>query len=60
MFDTQVPEVHFSLKFEETMPIFDALGSVLLDAQEYHRKGFPLAKPIQWPVFIFNQTPQTC
>ena len=43
----QVPQVHFSLKFSENTPIFDALGSVLVDAQEFHQKSFPLAKSIQ-------------
>ena len=42
-----VSQVHFSLKFSENTPIFDALGGVLLDAQEFHQKSFPLAKPIQ-------------
>jgi hypothetical protein len=51
-----VPQVHFSLKFEEKMSTFDALGLVLLDAQEYHCKVFPLAKPIQRLVlFSFQQ-----
>lgn len=27
--------------------IYDALGEILADAQEFHRKSFPLAKPIQ-------------
>jgi hypothetical protein len=49
-----VPQVHFSLKFEEKMSMFDALGLVLLDAQEYHRKGFPLANPIQRCVLFFQ------
>ena len=43
----QVPQVYFSLKFNENTPIFDALGGVLLDAQEFHQKSFPLAKSIQ-------------
>ena len=45
----QVPQVYFSLKFNESIPIFDALGGVLLDAQEFHQnlKSFPLAKAIQ-------------
>ena len=38
-FDTKVPQVHFCMKFDEKMSTFDALGSVLLDAQEYHCKG---------------------
>jgi hypothetical protein len=43
----QVPQVYFSLKFDESTPIYNALGDVLVDAQEFHRKSFPLAKPIQ-------------
>jgi hypothetical protein len=43
----QVPQVYFSLKFSENIPIFEALGGVLMDAQEFHQKSFPLAKPIQ-------------
>ena len=50
----QVSQVHFSLKFSENTPIFDALGGVLLDAQEFHQKSFPLAKPIQRWVHYFD------
>jgi hypothetical protein len=50
----QVPQVYFSLKFNENTPIFDALGGVLLDAQEFHQKTFPLAKSIQRCVTQFN------
>ena len=50
----QVPQVYFSLKFNENTQIFDALGGVLLDAQEFHQKTFPLAKSIQRCVTQFN------
>jgi len=43
----QVPQVYFSLKFEETAMIYDALGDILVEAQAFHRKSFPLAKQIQ-------------
>jgi hypothetical protein len=43
----QVPQVYFSSKFDETTQIYDALGDILVDAQEFHRKSFPLAKLIQ-------------
>jgi hypothetical protein len=35
------------LKFDESTPIYNALGDVLVNAQEFHQKSFPLAKPIQ-------------
>ena len=48
----QVPQVYFSLKFDETRMIYDALGEILADAQEFHQKSFPLAKPIQRFVIV--------
>jgi hypothetical protein len=45
--EIQVPQVYFSLKFDETRLIYEALGEILVDAQEFHKKSFPLAKPIQ-------------
>ena len=48
----QIPQVYFLLKFDETTPIYNALGDILVDAQEFHRKSFPLAKPIQRFVFF--------
>ena len=50
-----MPQVHFSLKFSENTPIFDALGGVLVDAQEFHQKSFPLAKSIQRCVQLLTQ-----
>jgi len=43
----QIPQVYFSLKFDDTMMIYDALGDILVDAQAFHRKSFPIAKPLQ-------------
>jgi hypothetical protein len=34
------------MKFDESVPIYDALGTILSDAQEFHRKISPLARPI--------------
>jgi hypothetical protein len=39
-------------KFDETTPIYNALGDILVDAQAFHQKSFPLAKPIQRFVFF--------
>lgn len=49
---SQVQQVYFSLKFDETMMIYDALGDVLVDAHAFHQKSFPLAQPIQRYVII--------
>ena len=43
----QIPQVYFSLKFDDTTMIYDALGDILVDAQAFHQKSFPIAKPIQ-------------
>ena len=58
----QVPQVYFSLKFDETTMIYDALGDVLVDAQAFHQKSFPLAQPIQRFVTILRRvdTMQWC
>jgi hypothetical protein len=55
----QVPQVYFSLKFDESTPIYNALGNVLVDTQEFHRKSFPLAKPIQRFVLFVVTNPIT-
>jgi len=49
----KVPQVYFSLRFDETRMIYDALGEILVDAQEFHQKSFPLAKPIQRSHVVF-------
>jgi hypothetical protein len=43
----QVPQINLSARIDENTLIFDALGRVLLDAQEFHQKSFPMAKSIQ-------------
>jgi len=45
--EIQVPQVFFSIKFDETRMIYDALSKILEDAQEFYWKSFPLMKAIQ-------------
>ena len=47
-----VSQVYFSLKFDETRIIYNALGKILADAQEFHQKSFPLIKLIQRFVIV--------
>ena len=43
----QIPQVFLLLKFDKSTAIYNTLGDILVDGQEFHWKSFPLAKPIQ-------------
>ncbi|KAF9457273.1 hypothetical protein BDZ94DRAFT_1240915 [Collybia nuda] len=42
----RVPQVQFSMRFEENMLIHEALGDIIKDAQVFHADSFPKVQPI--------------
>lgn len=35
--------MYFSQRFTDSYPIYDALGEIIEEAREHHRKAFPLS-----------------
>ncbi|KAG6814723.1 hypothetical protein H0H87_007801 [Tephrocybe sp. NHM501043] len=41
---TKEPKVQFSVSVPEEQEVFDAIGTVIKDAQEFHKQSYPLAQ----------------
>ncbi|KAF8712521.1 hypothetical protein AX14_013037 [Amanita brunnescens Koide BX004] len=57
---SKVLKVYFSQRFTDSYPIYDALGEIIEEAREHHRKAFPLSPLITRPIVTIyaHESPQ--